>query len=157
MVGLLVVSVVWFILLIGIAWAFGALWFDFPFSALRRPLAAAFGLGAIAALAFVRPRWRAQVGVAGAIALVAIWELTIRPSNTGDWQSDVAETPYVEIDGDRVVIHNFRNFDYFSKTEFRPRWETKTVHLSNLRTVDFFTNYWGSTLICHTYPGQPSK
>jgi hypothetical protein len=37
------------------------------------------------------------------------------------------------------------------KTDFRPRWETKTVHLSNLRTVDFFTNYWGSTLICHTF------
>jgi hypothetical protein len=25
------------------------------------------------------------------------------------------------------------------------------VHLSNLRTVDFFTNYRGSTLICHTF------
>jgi hypothetical protein len=90
-------GVVTLVLLIGVAWAFGALWFDFPFSALRRPLAAAFGLGALAALAFVRPRWRAQLGVAGAIALVAIWELTIRPSNTGDWQLDVAETPYVEI------------------------------------------------------------
>jgi hypothetical protein len=31
-------------------------------------------------------------------------------------------------------------------TDFRPRLETKTVHLSNLRAVDFFTNYWGSTL-----------
>jgi Domain of unknown function (DUF4105) len=49
------------------------------------------------------------------------------------------------------VIHNFRNFDYFSKTDFLPRWETKTVHLSNLRTVDFFTNFWGPKLICHTF------
>jgi len=63
----------------------------------------------------------------------------------------VAETPYVEINGDRVVIHNFRNFDYFSKTDFRPRWETKSVQLSNLRTVDFFTNFWGPKLICHTF------
>jgi hypothetical protein len=47
--------------------------------------------------------------------------------------------PYAEIDGARVVIHNFRNFDYTSKTDFRPEWETKTetVHLSDLRTVDF--------------------
>jgi hypothetical protein len=126
LVRLLLLSVVWLVLLIAFAWAFGALWFDFPVSALRRPLAAVFGLSAIAALAFVRPRWRAQVAVAGAIALVAIWELTIRPSNTGDWQPEVAEAPYVEIDGDRIVIHNFRNFDYFSKTDFRPRWETKT-------------------------------
>src|ERR1700736_6338862 len=151
LIRLFLLGVVTLVLLIGVAWAFGALWFDFPFSALRRPLAVAFGLGAIAALAFLRPRWRAQLAVAGAIALVAIWELTIRPSNTGDWQSDVAEAPYVEIDGDRVVIHNFRNFDYFSKTDFRPRWETKTVQLSNLRTVDFFTNFWGPKLICHTF------
>jgi hypothetical protein len=151
LVRLFLLGVVTLVLLIGVAWAFGALWFDFPFSALRRPLAAAFGLGAIAALAFVRPRWRAQVAVAGGIALVAIWELTIPASNTGDWQPDVAQAPYVEIDGDRVVIHNFRNFDYFSKTDFRPRWETKTVQLSNLRTVDFFTNFWGPKLICHTF------
>src|ERR1700751_1482007 len=41
-------GVVTLVLLIGVAWAFGAIWFDFPFSALRRPLAVAFGLGAIA-------------------------------------------------------------------------------------------------------------
>ena len=86
---LFLLGVVTLVLLIGVAWAFGALWFDFPFSALRRPLAAAFGLGALAALAFVRPRWRAQVAVAGAIALVAIWELTIRPSNKGTRQIGV--------------------------------------------------------------------
>ena len=30
-------------------------------------------------------------------------------TNTGDSQSEVAETTYVEIDGDHVVIHNFRS------------------------------------------------
>jgi hypothetical protein len=151
LVRLFLLGVVTLVLLIGVTWAFGALWFDFPFSALRRPLAAVFGLSAIGALAFVRPHWRAQLGVAGAIALVAAWWLTIRPSNTRDWQPQVAQPPYVEIDGDRIVIHNFRNFEYFSKTDFQPRWETKTVHLSNLRTVDFFTNFWGPKLICHTF------
>src|ERR1700736_711077 len=86
LVRLLLLSVVWLVLLIGMAWAFGALWFDFPVSALRRPLAAVFGLSAIAALAFVRPRWRAQLGVVGAIALPATRWLTIRPSNTRDPQ-----------------------------------------------------------------------
>jgi len=52
--------------------------------------------------------WRAQIGVAGAIALLAAWWLTIRPSNMRDWQPEVAEAPYAEIDGDRVVIYNFR-------------------------------------------------
>ena len=151
LVRLFLLGAVTVILLIGVAWAFGALWFDFPFSALRRPLAAVFGLGAIGALAFVRPRWVAWITVAGVVALVAAWDLTIRPSSTRDWQPQVAETPYVEIDGDRFVIHNFRNFDYFSKSDFRPRWETKIVQLSNLRTVDFFTNFWGPKLICYTF------
>jgi hypothetical protein len=70
-VRLLLLSVGWLVLLIGVAWAFGALWFDFPVSGLRRPLAAVFALSALAALAFVRPGWRAQLGVAGAIAILA--------------------------------------------------------------------------------------
>jgi anti-sigma-K factor RskA len=52
--------------------------------------------------------WRAQIGVAGAIALLAAWWLMIRPSNMRDWQPEVVEAPYAEIDGDRVVIYNFR-------------------------------------------------
>jgi hypothetical protein len=148
---LLLLNVGWLVLLIAVAWAFGALWFDFPVSALRRPLAAVFGLSAIGALLFVRPRWRAQLGIAVVIALLAVWWFSIPPSNALDWQPDVTQAPYAEIDSDRVVIHNYRNFDYLTKTDFRPQWETKTVHLSNLRSVDFFTNYWGSTLICHTF------
>ena len=141
----------WLLLAIGAAWAFGALWFDFPITAVRQALAVVFLCGAMAALVQVRPRWHAKLGLVIGIALIAAWWLTIRPANSRDWQTDVAETPYAEIDGDRVVIHNFRNFDYVTKTDFRPQWETKTVHLSNLRGVDFFTNYWGSTLICHTF------
>jgi len=121
----------WLLLAIGTAWSFGALWFDFPITAWRHAFAIVFLCGALAALVLVRPRWRAKLGLLIAIALIAAWWLTIRPSNTRDWQTDVAQTPYVEIDGERGVIHNFRNFDYVTKTDFRPRWETKTVHLSN--------------------------
>jgi hypothetical protein len=141
----------WLLLAIGVAWSFGALWFDFPIAALSHTLAIVFFCGALAVLVLVRPRWRAKLGLVIGIALIAAWWLTIRPSNSRDWQADVAETPYAEIESDRIVIHNFRNFDYVTKTDFHPRWETKTVHLSNLRGVDFFTNYWGSTLICHTF------
>jgi hypothetical protein len=73
LVRLFLLCIITLLLLTGVAWAFGALWFDFPISALRRPLAIAFGLGAIAAFVFLRPRWVALVTVAGAIALVAAW------------------------------------------------------------------------------------
>ena len=40
---------------------------------------------------FVRPLWRARFVVVGAIVLIAAWDFTIRPSNTHDWQAEVAE------------------------------------------------------------------
>jgi hypothetical protein len=55
LVRLLLVIVGLLILLIGVAWAFGAIWFNFPVSALRRPLAAVFGVSAIGVLFLVRP------------------------------------------------------------------------------------------------------
>src|ERR1700751_4785785 len=67
--------IVTLVLLIGVAWAFGALWFDFPFSVLRRPLAVAFGLGAIGALAFVRSRWAARARLAAGSRSWPAWEL----------------------------------------------------------------------------------
>ena len=45
----------------------------------------------------------------GLFLLVFAWTLTIRPSNDGHWEPDVAQTDWAEIDGDRVTIHNFRN------------------------------------------------
>src|SRR5258708_13277475 len=81
LVRLFFLSVVTCILLIGVAWAFGALWFDFPVSGLRQPLAAAFGLSAVAALMFVRPHWRAQRVVAAAIVLVPARDPPTPPPN----------------------------------------------------------------------------
>lgn len=147
----LLLMIVWLTLLIGVLWAYGAFWFDFPVAALRHPLAIAFAVGAVAVLLFLRPRWRAKLGVAVAIALVMAWWFTIRPTNTADWQPDVAREPFAEIDGDTVVIQNFRNFDYRTENDYEQHWETKTVHLSNLRGLDLFLDYWGSPLICHTF------
>jgi hypothetical protein len=69
----------WLLLLIGAAWSFGALWFDLPITALRHALAVVFLCSALAAFVFVRPRWRAKLGLVVAIALIAASELLIRP------------------------------------------------------------------------------
>lgn len=139
-----------FICLIAIVWAAGGIYFDFPIAWLRAPLALIFGLTMVAALIFIKGRWRATGVVALGFGLVLAWWLTIQPSNKRDWQPDFAQEPFAEIDGDRVLIHNFRNFDYRTETDYVARWETKTVRLSHLRGVDFYLSYWGSKLICHT-------
>jgi len=83
--------------------------------------------------------------------VVAIWWCSIKPPKTRNWQTDVAQTAWTERNGDKITIHNLRNFDYRpgSPPQPQPRWETKVVDLSDLQAVDLFINFWGSTLICH--------
>jgi len=48
-----------------------------------------------------------------------------------------------------VTIHNFRDFDYRTATDFIPRWETKTIDISQVKGIDLFISYWGSTWMAH--------
>jgi hypothetical protein len=83
------------------------------------------------------------------VLLVAAWS-AIPASNTRDWQPDVAVLPYADIDGNRLTVHNVRNCDYRSETDFDVRHEDRTYDLDKLRTADLFVVYWGSPSIAHT-------
>lgn len=133
------------VILIALAWAFGALWYDGSGRAF-----AVFNLLAIPALlVWVKP-WRFKLGIFAVwFASVLGWWLSLSPTNEGDWQPDVAQLAWAEIDGDQVTIHNVRNFDYRSDSEFTPRWETRRVRLSQLTGIDMFINYWGSPWMAH--------
>jgi hypothetical protein len=135
--------------LIGTAWAAGALYFDLPMAWLRGPLALIYGLAMLAALIFVRGRWRALGLVAGGFVIVLAWWLTINPSNEGNWQRDVSQLAWAEVNGDEVTLHNVRNCDYRTETDYDARWETRTVHISQINGADMAINYWGSPWIAH--------
>ena len=92
----------------------------------------------------------AAVAVVPVLILALVWWRTLRPSNDRDWSPEYARTAWAEVNGDEVVIHNFRNCDYRSVTDFTVHWERKTVHLSKLRGIDLFMTYWGSKHIAHT-------
>lgn len=139
----------WIVLGIPSAWAVGALYYDLPVSWLRVPAAAIFAIAVLAAFIFVRPFWKRALAILAGFALVLCWWLTIKPSNDRDWQGDVAQTPWVEINGDDATFHNVRNFEYRSTTDYTPHWETRTVHLSQLTGIDLFINYWGSPYMAH--------
>lgn len=142
-------GIVWCALLLGIVWTFGAFWFDFPGIAWRHPLAILFLCSALATLVLLRPRWRGKVAVAMAFAFVVTWWFTLKPSNDRDWQPDVAQTAWAEINGDEVTFHNVRNCDYRTETDYTPHWETRTVRLSKLTGLDLAIDYWGSPWIAH--------
>jgi hypothetical protein len=125
------------------------LWFDFPIAAARAPLSVVFVCGALAALAFMRPLRRAKGAVAFVIVVIAAWWFTLKPSNDLDWQPDVARTAWAEINGDNVTIHDVRNCDYRTETDYTPHWETRTIRLSQITGIDMAVDYWGSPWIAH--------
>ena len=130
-------------------WATAALYFDLPVAWLRLPLALVYVLGMIASVVLLRTRWAATLIVGAGFLLVLAWWLSLRPSNERRWQPDVAKRAWAEIEGDRVTIHNLRNCDYRTETDYTPRWETRTFDLRKLRGVDVFLTYWGSPWIAH--------
>jgi hypothetical protein len=129
------------------AWAFGALYFDFPRA--NTLSATLFPLVVLAIIIFVRGKLLKIASVFGAFAIVLAWWLTLKPSNDEAWQPDVAQTAWADINGDEVTIHNVRNCDYRTATDFIPQWEMRTVSLSQITGMDVAIDYWGSPWISH--------
>jgi hypothetical protein len=137
------------VILIATAWAAGALYFDLPIGWLRAPSALVYGVAVLAALLFIKGRWRAPGVVAAGFVAVFGWWLTIKPGNARNWQPDVAQLAWAEMNGDEVILHNVRNCDYRTETDYTVRWETRTVRLSQITGVDLAINYWGSPWMAH--------
>ena len=135
--------------IIAIAWAFGALWFDASFGDANKILAGLMAAAAAIVLVVVRPFWRKVGFVAVLFGAVLLWWLTLRPSNHGNWEPDVAQTAWAEINGDEFTFHNVRNCDYRTATDYTPHWETRTVRLSQITGIDLAIDYWGSPWIAH--------
>ena len=147
--GLLGLFSVWTVLMGMTLWATGALWFDFPVKLVRHEVAILYALGTVVWLIIGAGQWR-KIGVlmGGFVVVLGCW-LLLRPSNDRPWQPDVAETAWAEIDGDRVTLHNVRNCEYRTETDYTPRWETRTVDLTRLSGLDLAINYWGSAWMAH--------
>ncbi|MEN9974656.1 MAG: hypothetical protein RLZZ282_662 [Verrucomicrobiota bacterium] len=140
---------IWIVLLVSGLWAFGALWFDFPLASLTSVAASGFAVGFALVLAFIRPWWRAKLGLALTIAIVVGWWFTQQACQYRDWKPEVLLTPYATIEGEVVTMHNVRNFDYRSEEDFTPRYEVRHLDLRNLRGLDIFITYWGSPYMAH--------
>lgn len=137
------------------AWGTGALWFQLPRPAALAAVCAWCALGLAAVLApWIWPGRRRTVGLlaafaAAALALLAWWQ-SLAPSHDRVWADDVARLLAPEIDGDRVVLHNVRNFDWVTETRYTPRWETRSYDLSRLVSGDLILSYWMGPHIAHT-------
>jgi hypothetical protein len=139
----------WALLALLTLWAVAALCFDVRISWLQVPLAAIYGLGMLAVWVRVRRPWKAIFTAVGFV-LVLAWWFSLKPSNDRDWQPDVAVLPHADIAGNQVTIHNIRNCDYHTETNFDVQHYDKTFDLDQLCAVDLYLVTWGSPNIAHT-------
>ena len=137
------------VILIWLALGLAALYFDVRISWLRIPLAAIYGLGILALWVFVRRPWKRVVTAAGFLIILAWW-FSLQPSNHRDWQPDLVELPFADINGNQISIHNVRNCDYRTETDFDVHYYNRAYDLDALRTVDLYLVTWGSPDIAHT-------
>jgi len=136
-------------------WAVLAVYFgNSHVSSVQTSVASVFGMfGLVTLIGLGFSRWRKRLLLAYAILFVAIlswWLLAIRPSNDRQWQPDLAQLPFATIDGDRVTVHNIRNFDYRAEFDYRSAYYSKTFDLNKLEGVDLFAVYWMGPAIAHT-------
>jgi Domain of unknown function (DUF4105) len=152
MFGLLVLALL--VLVLG-AWGALALWyFDDVAMRLRGGLAAAFALATLTTLiGMLAARWRRRALAAFLVAfavVLACWRM-LEPTNERKWQPEVAVLPYATIDGDQVTVHNIRNFDYRSETDFAVRYYDRSFDLRELDSVDLVAVYWMGPQIAHIF------
>jgi hypothetical protein len=144
-------SLVFLVVLIALSWCFGAICINGPFDSAQANLllACVWGIAALG-LPFLTGSKLARWGIRLLCFLVVAVPWSFIPaSNDRVWMPEYAHEPHATIAGDRVTIENLRNFDYKPGGVVIERWETRTVHLGNLRGVDMVLNYWGSPYEAH--------
>jgi hypothetical protein len=84
-----------------------------------------------------------------AFAILLVWWHLLPPSNDHIWADDVAQMTSGIVDGQHVTLHNVRNFDWRSDSDYTQRWETRQYDLDKLRSVDMIMSYWSGPAIAH--------
>lgn len=143
------ITIAWLILALLTLWAAAALYVDCRIAALRIPVTVIYVVGIVIALFKLKgSRWAAGLCFVG-FCIVLAWWLNLKPSNDGNWQPDVDRTAWVEMHGDQITIHNLRNCDYRSETDYANCWSDRTLYLSQLRAADLFLTNWGIRFASH--------
>lgn len=133
-------------------WGCLALWYRAPGGRALKILAVAAWAGlsllALLGLSGTHPTL-AAAAFGAAFGALLVWWHRLMPSNDRDWADDVAEMTSGTVAGDRVVLHNVRNFDWRGEADYTQRWETRSYDLSQLRSVDMIMSYWTIRPIAH--------
>jgi hypothetical protein len=143
-------AALWFLIFLAGLWSALALYYSNLPGALRPVAAAVFVVASVFALFFLKPRRKGWLAFSVLFVVVVLYWLLIPPSNDRRWRKDVAVLAHADIKGNLVTIHNIRNFDYRTTTNFDVRYYDKTYDLDKLRSADFLMSFWAPIPFCHT-------
>ena len=134
------------------SWGCFALWYQVRGGRARK--SAAVALWTSFCLAMLLALWqnRFAVGIIGfgvTFSVLLIWWHRRMPSNSRLWADDVAEMTTGTAEAGRVTLFNVRNFDWRTRTDYTPRWETRSYELDRLNSVDMILSYWSYQAIAH--------
>ncbi|WP_089604301.1 Lnb N-terminal periplasmic domain-containing protein [Acinetobacter piscicola] len=143
----IILSTVWFCLAVWIQQPFGqsfsygliAIWIVFAFSILgfyftNKTLNRKTG-SLIYILAFI---------------VSLLWYFNISAKQDREWSPDVARVFSYQQQGNVITIHNVRNFNWHSETQYDERWDTRSYNLDHITGINVITSYWMGPEIAHT-------
>jgi hypothetical protein len=134
-------------------WGGFALWYQISGGQVLKGLCVVLW-GAFSLAMLTTALWQGRIAlavIAFSVALVGmlLWWTRLTPTNDHEWADDVARITTGTVDGTRVTLHNVRNFDWRTQTDYTQRWETRSYDLERLRTVDMIMSYWSGAAIAH--------
>src|SRR5271166_2842736 len=133
-------------------WGAFALWYQVPGGQALKTMGVAAWVVFSAITLVALWRGRTALGLAGfaaAFAVLLIWWHQLRPSNEHIWTDDVAQVTMGTVEGNRATLHNVRNFDWRSDSDYTQRWETRHYDIDRLNSVDMIMSYWTGPAIAH--------
>ena len=133
-------------------WGLLALHFQLPFNQTQNSFIqlAWVGLGCYSLFLLWRGYWK--TGLVLYLVLhgeLLLWWDDIQPLHEREWADEVAQMTTGKVTGNRVTLHNVRNFDWRSDTDYDIRWESREYDLQRLRSVDMISSHWGMDSIAH--------
>lgn len=153
MIRIVLLSITTLLMLLSSVWAVLAFWYQAPGGLPGKLACCGLWLAGMTGCGYrlwAAPRWwQGLLGYLLLFALLMVWWVSIKPSHQRDWADDLAQVTTGEIEGDRVRLHNVRNFNWRTPADYDIRWESRDYDLQQLRSVDMITSYWGLPSIAH--------
>lgn len=137
-------------------WFCFAIWIQQPFGQIFSSILIIIWIGfALSVLGFYFTQKILNRKTDGLIYILAfiislLWYFNIPAQQNRQWSPEVSRIFSYQQQGNLVTIHNIRNFNWHSESQYDEHWDTRTYNLDHITGVNIITSYWMGPEIAHT-------